>query len=217
MRRDVQEIFKMTPHDKQVMMFSATLSKEIRPVCKKFMQDPMEIYVDDEAKLTLHGLVQHYIKLSELEKNRKLKSLLHHVRKGCYGSDLPKKSILISTWLSWQMKQLKKMTELFYWSGEVSSQLLLKLEVHLSHLTLFLLMDETFLLENRLTLRAISEFGVLLIYFYLCDHTILFGESKKVLPMPLSYNLYFSFREFVTFFGEVCVRPILNLKKKSSM
>lgn len=31
----------MTPHDKQVMMFSATLSKEIRPVCKKFMQDVM--------------------------------------------------------------------------------------------------------------------------------------------------------------------------------
>ncbi|KAE8678688.1 DEAD-box ATP-dependent RNA helicase 15 [Hibiscus syriacus] len=131
MRRDVQEIFKLTPHDKQVMMFSATLSKEIRPVCKKFMQDgalhshalsnniqggkangmesqfkgsasiihfvldsiflkklpnliycdicsfqPMEIYVDDEAKLTLHGLVQHYIKLSELEKNRKLNDLL---------------------------------------------------------------------------------------------------------------------------------------------
>nr|XP_009758662.1 PREDICTED: DEAD-box ATP-dependent RNA helicase 56-like isoform X2 [Nicotiana sylvestris] len=76
MRRDVQTIFKMTPHDKQVMMFSATLSKEIRPVCKKFMQDPMEIYVDDEAKLTLHGLVQHYIKLSETEKNRKLNDLL---------------------------------------------------------------------------------------------------------------------------------------------
>ncbi|XP_062163932.1 DEAD-box ATP-dependent RNA helicase 15 [Alnus glutinosa] len=76
MRKDVQEIFKMTPHDKQVMMFSATLSKEIRPVCKRFMQEPMEIYVDDEAKLTLHGLVQHYIKLSESEKNRKLNDLL---------------------------------------------------------------------------------------------------------------------------------------------
>ncbi|WVY91875.1 hypothetical protein V8G54_037389 [Vigna mungo] len=140
MRKDVQAIFKMTPHDKQVMMFSATLSKEIRPVCKKFMQDvmphnqyylllvfflnqflwkqllgmacgwvaiagdgrsevclsdavfynigyslfvianggrvPMEIYVDDEAKLTLHGLVQHYIKLKEEEKNRKLNDLL---------------------------------------------------------------------------------------------------------------------------------------------
>ncbi|XP_050273910.1 DEAD-box ATP-dependent RNA helicase 15-like [Quercus robur] len=76
MRKDVQEIFKMTPHDKQVMMFSATLSKEIRPVCKKFMQEPMEIYVDDETKLTLHGLVQHYILLKEAEKNRKLNDLL---------------------------------------------------------------------------------------------------------------------------------------------
>ncbi|XP_058079097.1 DEAD-box ATP-dependent RNA helicase 15-like [Magnolia sinica] len=36
----------------------------------------MEIYVDDEAKLTLHGLVQHCIKLSELEKNCKLNDLL---------------------------------------------------------------------------------------------------------------------------------------------
>lgn len=39
MRADVQEIFRKCPHEKQVMMFSATLSKEIRPVCKKFMQD----------------------------------------------------------------------------------------------------------------------------------------------------------------------------------
>ena len=44
MRADVQEIFKMTPHDKQVMMFSATLSKEIRPVVKKFMQDVMFMF-----------------------------------------------------------------------------------------------------------------------------------------------------------------------------
>ena len=38
MRGDVQEIFKSTPHEKQVMMFSATLSSEMRTVCKKFMQ-----------------------------------------------------------------------------------------------------------------------------------------------------------------------------------
>ncbi|KAJ3291503.1 Suppressor of the cold-sensitive snRNP biogenesis mutant brr1-1 [Borealophlyctis nickersoniae] len=76
MRRDVQEIFRSTPHSKQVMMFSATLDKEIRPVCKKFMHQPLEIYVDDETKLTLHGLQQHYIKLNENEKNRKLNELL---------------------------------------------------------------------------------------------------------------------------------------------
>jgi len=75
MRRDVQEIFKATPHEKQVMMFSATLADEMRAVCKKFMQDPMEIYVDD-SKLTLHGLQQHYVKLAENEKNRKLNELL---------------------------------------------------------------------------------------------------------------------------------------------
>jgi len=32
--------------------------------------------MDDEAKLTLHGLVQHYILLNEDEKNRKLNDLL---------------------------------------------------------------------------------------------------------------------------------------------
>lgn len=76
MRRDVQEIFRATPTQKQVMMFSATLSQEIRPICKKFMQNPLEIFVDDDAKLTLHGLQQYYVKLSEPEKNRKLSDLL---------------------------------------------------------------------------------------------------------------------------------------------
>lgn len=36
----------------------------------------MEVYVDDEAKLTLHGLQQHYVKLKENEKNKKLFELL---------------------------------------------------------------------------------------------------------------------------------------------
>lgn len=76
MRRDVQDIFRSTPHHKQVMMFSATLAKEMRPICKKFMQNPLEIYVDDEAKLTLHGLQQFYVQLDEREKNRKLNELL---------------------------------------------------------------------------------------------------------------------------------------------
>jgi ATP-dependent RNA helicase UAP56/SUB2 len=76
MRNDVQSIFRATPAHKQVMMFSATLSKDVRAVCKKFMQNPLEIYVDDEKKLTLHGLQQFYMKLDEREKNRKLNDLL---------------------------------------------------------------------------------------------------------------------------------------------
>lgn len=76
MRRDVQEIFKNTPHNKQVMMFSATLSEDIRPVCKRFMRNPLEIYINDGAKLTLHGLQQYFAELQENEKNQKLVDLL---------------------------------------------------------------------------------------------------------------------------------------------
>lgn len=76
MRRDVQKIFVKTPHQKQVMMFSATMDKEIRPVCKKFMQDPFEVYIDDESKLTLHGLQQYIVNLTESAKSRKLHDLL---------------------------------------------------------------------------------------------------------------------------------------------
>ena len=68
MRADVQEIFKMTPHDKQVMMFSATLSKEIRPVCKKFMNDvsyhnspsptPAGATVTHSRRLRMHSIMR---------------------------------------------------------------------------------------------------------------------------------------------------------------
>lgn len=37
---------------------------------------PLEIFVDDETKLTLHGLQQHFVKLEEVAKNRKLNELL---------------------------------------------------------------------------------------------------------------------------------------------
>jgi ATP-dependent RNA helicase UAP56/SUB2 len=76
MRADVQSIFKFTPYEKQVMMFSATLPKEIRNVCRKFMNKPFEIFVDNEDKLTLYGLQQFYVTLTENEKNRKLLDIL---------------------------------------------------------------------------------------------------------------------------------------------
>jgi ATP-dependent RNA helicase UAP56/SUB2 len=76
MRKDVQTIFKATPHEKQVMMYSATLDKEIRPICRKFCQDALEIFVDDDTKLTLHGLQQYYVRIGEADKNKKLNDLL---------------------------------------------------------------------------------------------------------------------------------------------
>ncbi|EAN31110.1 DEAD-box ATP-dependent RNA helicase 15 [Theileria parva strain Muguga] len=76
MRQDVQSIFLSTPKKKQVMFFSATMNNDIRELCKRFMQSPVEVFVDDESKLTLHGLLQYYVKLAESDKNRKLNDLL---------------------------------------------------------------------------------------------------------------------------------------------
>lgn len=75
MRRQVMKVFVRTPQEKQVMMYSATIDPKIRLLCKKFLQDPLEIHVDD-GQLTLHGLQQHVVELDEDKKNRKLIDLL---------------------------------------------------------------------------------------------------------------------------------------------
>ncbi|GAB2228672.1 hypothetical protein Drorol1_Dr00022795 [Drosera rotundifolia] len=59
-----------------------------------------------------------------------------------------------------------------------------------SNLLRFVSMDESFLLENRATLRAMVEFGVILMYFYVCDRTELFAESTKNYNRDLFLFLY---------------------------
>jgi len=76
MRQTVQKIFRATPKEKQVLMFSATISEATRKVCLKFTQNPMSIFIDDESKLTLHGLAQYYVKLEESKKSRQLSDIL---------------------------------------------------------------------------------------------------------------------------------------------
>lgn len=80
MRSDVQRIFKKTPCDKQVMMFSATLPEDTKVVCKKFMRKPVEIIVKEENKEHLEKLQQFYVKLKEEEKNTKLFNILDSIQ-----------------------------------------------------------------------------------------------------------------------------------------
>ncbi|CAI5499548.1 unnamed protein product [Closterium sp. Naga37s-1] len=54
----------------------------------------------------------------------------------------------------------------------------------------FLTMNESFLLDNRLTLRAIAEFGGLILYYFICDRTDIFGESTKHYSRDLFIFLY---------------------------
>ena len=76
MRKDIQQISIDSPKKKQVMMFSATMTADTRALCKKIVQYPHEIRMDEESKLTLHGPLHYYVRLSEQEKNRKLNDLL---------------------------------------------------------------------------------------------------------------------------------------------
>lgn len=77
-RRDIQEIYFAAPKEKQVMMFSATLPVDLRDECKKLMHNPLEIYADDQV-LTLDGLQQFYVEVSEQEKIRVLFELMDNI------------------------------------------------------------------------------------------------------------------------------------------
>ncbi|KAM7257947.1 hypothetical protein ACFE04_013688 [Oxalis oulophora] len=54
----------------------------------------------------------------------------------------------------------------------------------------FLTMDESFLLENRTTLRAMAELGAVLFYFHICDRTDILGTSNKRYDRDLFIFLY---------------------------
>jgi len=57
-RSDIQSIFIKTPFNKQTMMFSATMSKEVKETCRKFLRNKIEVIIDNDSNLTLHGLQQ---------------------------------------------------------------------------------------------------------------------------------------------------------------
>ncbi|XP_010243706.1 PREDICTED: protein REDUCED WALL ACETYLATION 1-like [Nelumbo nucifera] len=59
-----------------------------------------------------------------------------------------------------------------------------------TNLIRFITMDDSFLLENRATLRSISEFGAILLYFYVCDRTDFFLQSTKKYSRDLFLFLY---------------------------
>ncbi|XP_073297405.1 protein REDUCED WALL ACETYLATION 3-like isoform X1 [Primulina huaijiensis] len=59
-----------------------------------------------------------------------------------------------------------------------------------TNLIRFLTMEDSFLLENRLLLRAMAEFVGIIFYFYLCDRTTFFADSKKSYSRDVFLFLY---------------------------
>ncbi|KAL8325269.1 hypothetical protein RB597_008505 [Gaeumannomyces tritici] len=75
--RDVQDIFRCIPQNqRQFMVFSATLSDDIKQICKAEMREPIEVQIKGTISKTLR---QDYIVLNEEEKINRLYDLLGEV------------------------------------------------------------------------------------------------------------------------------------------
>eukprot|EP00906_Rhabdomonas_costata_P010687 RCo015033 len=75
-RSTVQDVFRLTPITKQVMMMATTLSAEALETARKFTRNAVEITVGAESGLTLPGLLQYYLVLEEREKIPQLLRIL---------------------------------------------------------------------------------------------------------------------------------------------
>lgn len=65
--------------ERQVMMYSATMDDETKNVCRLYMKQPFELFIDSDSKLTLYGLKQYYVKLEDSQKIQKLVELLDNI------------------------------------------------------------------------------------------------------------------------------------------
>lgn len=62
------------------MMFTATLNDKMKETALKFMRQPYHIiFIDDQKRLTLHGLKQFYVEVNEKQKFKYLYTLLNKI------------------------------------------------------------------------------------------------------------------------------------------
>lgn len=64
---DIREIISIIPTTAKILLFSATMTKEVVEMTTKFMKDPAKILVKNE-ELTLEGIKQYYVYLKKEDK-----------------------------------------------------------------------------------------------------------------------------------------------------
>ena len=75
-KEDVEEIFKYTPDYKQVVLFSATMPKEIINISKNIQKDP-EIIRVNKKDVTVKSIDQYYLNVRGSEKKQALLNLIY--------------------------------------------------------------------------------------------------------------------------------------------
>lgn len=72
---DIEEILKKIPEQRQVLLFSATMPKEIKALATNFMKDPTHIHIKSK-EVTVENIEQNYIEVKEKDKFDVLTRLL---------------------------------------------------------------------------------------------------------------------------------------------
>lgn len=80
-RADIEEILRSTPIDRQTIMFSATMSRDIMAITKKFMSLPTTIQVGSPNS-TIASIKQSYFVCPKDKKKRALHALLSELPRG---------------------------------------------------------------------------------------------------------------------------------------
>lgn len=75
-KEDVEEIFSYTPDYKQVVLFSATMPKEIINISKSIQKDPQIIKIN-KKELTVKSIEQFYLNVKNSEKKQALLNLIY--------------------------------------------------------------------------------------------------------------------------------------------
>ena len=75
-KEDVEEIFKYTPDYKQVVLFSATMPKEILEISKNIQNDPKTIKIN-KKEMTVKSIEQFYLNVKGSEKKQALLNIIY--------------------------------------------------------------------------------------------------------------------------------------------
>lgn len=73
----IDVIFKNSPNEKTIGLFSATIDKDIEYVCEKYMKNPRMIDIENHEEINKKQIDESYIKVEESNKYETLKKLIY--------------------------------------------------------------------------------------------------------------------------------------------
>jgi ATP-dependent RNA helicase DeaD len=83
-REDIENILSVTPDNKRVCLFSATMPKEIRQIAERYMNDPVEVSVG-KANSTNVNIAHEYAVVHAKDKYAAMKRVLDYTSEHFYG------------------------------------------------------------------------------------------------------------------------------------